>query len=65
MTAAQDEHERSAFREICCTDCKIVLGRYSAKYFSDSDIAEIMHLHYSSHIKAGHGLSTRVVTLGS
>jgi hypothetical protein len=49
------------FKEIYCSDCKLVLARYSTKYFTDSDIHELMRLHYSSHIKDGHAMETRLV----
>ncbi|HEY7734040.1 MAG TPA: hypothetical protein VIB07_04545 [Nitrososphaera sp.] len=48
------------FKEIYCSDCKTVLARYSTKYFSDGDINELMRLHYSSHIKSGHSMGTRI-----
>ncbi|HEY7506798.1 MAG TPA: hypothetical protein VH621_04285 [Nitrososphaera sp.] len=48
------------FKEIYCSDCKTVLARYSTKYFSDGDINELMRLHYSSHIKDGHSMGTRI-----
>lgn len=49
-----------AFKEIYCSDCKTVLARYSIKYFSDTDINELVHLHYSAHIKDGHSVETRL-----
>lgn len=49
-----------AFKEIYCSDCKIVLARYSTKYFTDADINELVRLHYSSHIKDGHSMETRL-----
>jgi hypothetical protein len=48
------------FKEIYCSDCKIVLARYSTKYFTDADINELVHLHYSAHIKDGHSMKTRI-----
>ncbi len=50
-----------AFKEIYCYDCKTVLARYSTKYFSDADINELVHIHYSAHIRDGHSLETRLV----
>jgi len=48
------------FKEIHCHDCNLLLARYNIKYFTDSDIAELVRLHYSTHIKSGHALSTRI-----
>ncbi len=50
----------TTFKEIYCFDCKLVLARYSTKYFSDADINELVHLHYSMHIKDGHSIETRL-----
>jgi hypothetical protein len=49
------------FKEVYCSDCKRVLARYSTKYFTDADINELVHIHYSSHIKEGHEVETRFV----
>ena len=43
-------------------DCGITLAKYSSKYFSDSDIAELIHLHHSSHIRDGHAMHTRTAS---
>ena len=48
------------FKEIYCSDCKTVLARYSMKYFTDADINELVRLHYSTHIKNGHAMETRI-----
>lgn len=48
------------FKEIYCSDCKTVLARYSMKYFTDADINELVRLHYSTHIKDGHSMETRI-----
>ena len=48
------------FKEIYCSDCKTVLARYSTKYFTDTDINELVRLHYSAHIKDGHSMETRL-----
>jgi hypothetical protein len=48
------------FKEVYCADCKMVLARYSVKYFTDADITELVRLHYSDHIKEGHAIETRV-----
>jgi len=54
------QHQLLPFKEIYCSDCKIVLARYSMKYFTDADINELVRLHYSAHIKDGHSMETRV-----
>lgn len=48
------------FKEIYCRDCDIVLARYNMVYFSDSNIAELVRLHYPSHVKSGHSLMIRI-----
>ena len=50
------------FKEVYCQDCKLILARYNAKYFKDSNITELVRLHYSTHIKSGHSLTTRIST---
>ena len=55
--------EQARFREVYCADCRKVLGRYSAKYFDDSDINELVHIRHSSHVKEGHALVTRLVSM--
>jgi hypothetical protein len=47
------------FREVYCADCKIVLAKYYIKYFTDADINELIHVHYSAHIKEGHAIEIR------
>ena len=48
------------FKEVYCANCKTVLARYSTKYFNDADITELVRIHYSSHIKEGHVVETRL-----
>lgn len=48
------------FKEVYCATCKTVLARYSTKYFDDADITELVRIHYSSHIKEGHVVETRL-----
>ncbi len=52
--------EDTRFKEVYCANCKIVLARYSTKYFDDVDITELVRIHYSSHIKEGHVVETRL-----
>jgi hypothetical protein len=48
------------FTEVYCADCKLVLARYANKYFTDADINELIHIHYSTHIREGHAIETRL-----
>jgi hypothetical protein len=47
------------FREIYCSDCKKVLGRYNVKYYSDAKIAELLKISHESHIRDGHKIDLR------
>jgi hypothetical protein len=47
------------FREIYCSDCKKVLGRYNVKYYSDAKIAELLKISHESHIRNGHKIDLR------
>lgn len=48
------------FKHVYCQDCNILLARYNTRYFSDVNIAELVRIHYHSHIKEGHSLITRI-----
>ena len=54
------EEQQTRFKEVYCADCKLVLARYSIKYFNDADITELVRIQYSSHIKEGHVVETRL-----
>ena len=60
-TGTKGRWPATRFKEVYCADCKRVLARYAIKYFSDSDINELVHVHYSSHVKEGHEVETRMV----
>jgi hypothetical protein len=47
------------FKHVYCQDCNILLAKYNTRYFSDVNIAELVRIHYHSHIKQGHSLVTR------
>jgi hypothetical protein len=49
------------FKEIYCSDCKIVLAKYSTKYFTDANINVLVRLHFFMHIRKGHSMETRLV----
>jgi hypothetical protein len=55
------EHTSLMLKEIYCSDCKMVLARYSTKYFTDLNINMLVHSHFSYHIKNGHSMETRLV----
>jgi len=47
------------FKHVYCRDCNLLLAKYNTRYFSDVNIAELVRIHYHSHIKQGHSLVTR------
>ncbi len=47
------------FREIYCSNCKKILGRYNIKFYSDDKIKEIANTHHISHIRSGHQVRIR------
>jgi hypothetical protein len=51
------------FKEIYCSDCKMVLARYSTKYFTDANINVLVRLHLFMHIRNGHSIETRLVEM--
>jgi hypothetical protein len=50
------------FKEIYCSDCKKILGRYNEKYFSELRITEIIKSNHASHIREGHKMTIRRIT---
>jgi hypothetical protein len=50
-----------SFKEIYCSDCKMVLAKYSTRYFTNLDINMLVRSYFSSHIKNGHAIESRVV----
>ena len=50
------------FKEVFCHDCKIILARYNADYFSDLKITELTRLHHNAHIRNGHSVTTRLTS---
>jgi hypothetical protein len=51
------------FKHIYCQDCNTLLAKYNTRYFSDINIAELVRIHYHSHIKDGHSLITRTADI--
>ena len=47
------------FREIYCSNCKKILGRYNIKFYSDDKIGEILNTYHISHIRSGHQVAIR------
>ena len=47
------------FREIYCSNCKKILGRYNIKFYSDDKIGEILNTNHISHIRNGHQVTIR------
>ncbi len=47
------------FREIYCSNCKKVLGRYNIKFYNDGKISELINSTYSTHVKNGHHVNIR------
>jgi hypothetical protein len=47
------------FKEIYCSDCKMVLAKYSTKYFTDPNV--LVRSHFFTHIKNGHSMKIRLV----
>jgi len=47
------------FREIYCTNCKKILGRYNIKFYDVDKIGEIVNTHHVSHIRKGHKVIIR------
>ena len=47
------------FREIYCTNCKKVLGRYNIKFYDDAKIEEVLKTTHVIHVRNGHQVNTR------
>ena len=47
------------FREIYCSNCKKVLGRYNIKFYNDEKIGELIHSAHSTHVRNGHQVNIR------
>ncbi len=39
------------FREVYCTNCKKILGRYNIKFYNDNKIEEILKTDHSVHVE--------------
>ncbi len=47
------------FKELFCTNCKKVVGRYNIKFYDEVKIAEVLNTTHSEHIKNGHYIVIR------
>jgi len=47
------------FREIYCSNCKKVIGRYNIKFYNDDKIQELLNTVHSTHIRNGHQITIR------
>ena len=47
------------FREVYCSNCKKVIGRYNIKFYNDDKIEELLNTTHSVHIKKGHQVAIR------
>lgn len=52
------------FREVYCTNCKKVLGRYNVKYYNEDKIGELLKTAHSYHVKSGHQINIRKYVSG-
>lgn len=48
------------YRVIYCNECKMVLGRYNRKYFTDERIGEVIQSHHRPHVHKGHDIELRI-----
>lgn len=53
------------FREIYCSNCKKVLGRYNTKFYNDDKIVEILNTQYVFHIRSGHQVTIKKMVKNS
>ena len=49
------------YREIYCRDCKRIIGRYNAKYYTEARVGEVIKMCHAGHIKLGHNVEQRRV----
>jgi len=47
------------FREVYCSNCKKVIGRYNIKFYNDDKIEELLNTTHSTHIRSGHRVGIR------
>ncbi len=49
------------FREVYCSNCKKILGRYNIKFYTEDKISELLKTTHSVHVKNGHEIVIRKV----
>ncbi len=59
-----NQSERMEFREIYCTNCKKVLGRYNIKFYNDAKIEEALKTTHVAHVRNGHHVNIRKFVKG-
>lgn len=47
------------FREVYCSSCKKILGRFNSKFYSEEKIEGLLKIEYSIHVKSGHQIAIR------
>ena len=47
------------FREVYCTNCKKVLGRYNIKFYDEDKIGELLKTTHANHVRSGHQINIR------
>ncbi len=47
------------FREIYCSNCKKVLGRYNIKFYNKDKIEELLKTTHVTHVRNGHQINIR------
>ncbi len=47
------------FKEVYCSNCKKVIGRYNIKFYNDDKIEELLNTTHSTHIRSGHQIAIR------
>ena len=47
------------FREIYCSNCKKILGRYNIKFYDDYNISEVLKTNHMEHVRNGHEVKIR------
>lgn len=51
--------EKMEFREVYCTNCKKVLGRYNIKFYNEDKIGELLKTTHANHVRGGHQINIR------
>ncbi|MDH5697943.1 MAG: hypothetical protein OEY54_05380 [Nitrosopumilus sp.] len=51
--------DKMEFREVYCSNCKKILGRYNVKFYTEDKIGELINTSHSTHIRNGHQVNIR------